>query len=228
MSISSKLINSVRIGALRAAHRIAASGPEASPDFQAGEDQLLQTFIQRCATLAEPRVLELGTKRSIAGRSTLHTDWVPNAAVYLGTDIEAGEDVDIVADVHRLSAVTGAEQFDVLISCSSFEHFKYPHVAAHEVMKVLKTGGLLFIQTHQAYPLHAYPFDYFRFSREALAGLFGASMGFKVIETDYEYPASIFTLENPHLTAEPAFLNVRLFGEKLSRTPDEYIYEWDV
>ncbi len=53
-----------------------------------------------------------------------------------------GIDVDIVADVHKLSQTTGEEQFDIVISCSSFEHFKYPHLAAHEIMKALKTGGL--------------------------------------------------------------------------------------
>ncbi len=158
----------------------------------------------------------------------MHKEWVPNAAEFLGTDLESGADVDIVADVHRLSSEVGQEQFDIVISCSSFEHFKYPHLAAHEVMKVLKVGGLLFIQTHQSYPIHAHPYDYFRFSREALAGLFGEQMGFKVVATDYEFPVVVYASENPPLSQQPAFLNVRLFGEKLSRTPEDFVYEWDV
>ncbi|UCG25319.1 MAG: class I SAM-dependent methyltransferase [Chloroflexota bacterium] len=187
----------------------------------------LEIFMERCGALSEPRVLELGAKRSIAERSTLHHHYVPNAGQYFGTDIEAGADVDIVADLHELTAVVEEETFDVVISCSTFEHLKYPHLAAHEVMKVLKVGGLLFIETHQTFPLHAFPYDYFRFSREALAGLFGNNMGFKVVATEYMFPAMVCSPETPDAFQYPAFLNVRLFGEKLSGTPPEYAYEYD-
>jgi len=193
---------------------------------------VLNQFYQRCRTMEKPRVLELGTGRSVPDRSTRHEEWVKHAGEYLGTDIEAGEDVDIVVDVHRLTQVTGAEQFDVIISCSTFEHFKYPHLAAHEVMKALRVGGVLFIQTHQSFGLHAHPFDYFRFSKEALAGLFGTQMGFHTIATGYEFPARVFSGKNylgsrPTTERNRAYLNVCLFGEKVSSTPDEYIYEYD-
>jgi SAM-dependent methyltransferase len=174
-----------------------------------------------------PRILELGAKRSIADRSTVHKDWVPHSAEFLGSDIEPAEDVDVLADVHRLSEFVGAESFDAIISCSSFEHFKYPHLAAHEIMKTLKVGGALFIQTHQSYPLHSSPFDYFRFSREAMAGLFGTKMGFNVIGTDYEFPVRLRAKEAPDIAFMPAYINVRLFGEKTAPTPAQYIYEFD-
>jgi SAM-dependent methyltransferase len=186
---------------------------------------LLGLFLKRCAQLASPTVLELGTKRSIPERSTMHVEWVPHAREYVGSDISAGPDVGIVADVHELSRVTGRERFDVVISCSSFEHFKYPHRAAHEIMKVLKPGGLLFVQTHQSFPLHAYPYDYFRFSREALAGLFGTRMGFNVVGTAYEYPARIYSRQDSGTRSQPAYLNVVLFGEKVAATPEEYLFE---
>lgn len=177
--------------------------------------------------LENPRVLELGTKRLNKHLSTRRDAWIPHASEYLGVDIEMGEDVDLVADVHCLSKFVGTESFNVIISCSSFEHFKYPHLAAHEVMKTLKIGGLLFIQTHQSYPLHAAPFDYFRFSKEALSGLFGNKMGFHVIAVDYEFPVRLKSRETAQVSYLPAYLNSRLFGEKISQTPDEYIYEFD-
>lgn len=191
------------------------------------EPDLLQEFIACCRAIDKPHILELGTKRSIAFRSTKHEAWIPNAGEFVGSDIEAGIDVDIVADVHRLSEIVGPSRFDVVISCSTFEHFKYPHLAAHQILKTLKIGGLLFVQTHQTFPLHAYPFDYFRFSQEALAGLFGTNMGFRVIATDYEFPARIFSTKESGTKWLMAFLNVRLWGEKTGNTPDEYIYELD-
>jgi len=203
--------------------KLATSGidPEARPDGNA----LMDEFLARCRLLDKPRVLELGTKRSIPTRSTKHDALIQHAGQYLGTDIEAGIDVDIVADIHCLTNVTGIEQFDVIISCSTFEHLKYPHLAAHEIMKALKIGGLLFIQTHQSFPLHAYPFDYFRFSREALAGLFGTKMGFHVIATDYEFPVRLYSSRESNLFRYDAYLNVRLLGEKTGTTPDNFVFE---
>lgn len=57
-------------------------------------------FLPRARTLDSPRVLELGTKRSIESRSTRHEFLLPNAGEWIGTDVEAGVDVDVVADAH--------------------------------------------------------------------------------------------------------------------------------
>jgi hypothetical protein len=186
---------------------------------------LEQRFRNRCAELPAPSVLELGTLQSKPGRSTMHRDWVPHAAEFLGTDIEAGPDVDVVADLHRLTEVTGSERFDVILSASTFEHLKYPTLVAHELMKALKVGGLLYIQTHQSFPLHGYPNDYFRFSTDALASLFGTQMGFEVVATNYDFPARIYSARDPVSDREAAFLNTTLWGEKRAPTPDEYRYE---
>lgn len=188
---------------------------------------LERRFRDRCTEIDAPSVLELGTKQSISGRSTMHRDVVPHAREFLGTDVDEGADVDIIADVHRLSEELGRERFDIILSFSTFEHLKYPQLAAHEVMKSLKVGGVLFVQTHQCFPLHSYPHDYFRFSREALAGLFGTTMGFDVIGTDYDFRAYIYARRVPDLEREahPAHLNTMLWGEKREPTPAEYRYE---
>jgi hypothetical protein len=191
---------------------------EASSDLE-------HRFIARCAELSSPSVLELGTLQSVPGRSTLHRDWVPHAGEFLGTDIEGGADVDIVADLHRLTDVVGSERFDVIISASTFEHLKYPTLAAHELMKALKVGGLLFIQTHQSFPLHGYPNDYFRFSQDALASLFGTTMGFEVVATNYDFPVRLYSRRVAATQHMPAFLNTTLWGEKRAPTPDDYRYE---
>lgn len=182
-------------------------------------------FIARCRELPSPSVLELGTLQSQPGRSTMHRDWVPHASEFLGTDIQAGPDVDIVADLHQLTDVVGVERFDVILSCSTFEHLKYPTLAAHELMKALKVGGLLYVQTHQTFPLHGYPHDYFRFSRDALASLFGTQMGFEVVATNHDFPARVYARRDRSSHRHAAFLNTTLWGEKRAPTPAEYVYE---
>jgi hypothetical protein len=142
--------------------------------------RLTELFAEHVSELQAPSVLELGTRQSQANQSTMHRNWVPHAGEFLGTDIEQGSDVDIVADVHRLSAIVGIERFDVILSFSTFEHLKYPQLAAHEVMQALRVGGLLLVVTHQTFPLHSYPSDYFRFSTDALETLFPRQMGFEI------------------------------------------------
>lgn len=175
--------------------------------------------------IESPRVLELGTFRSIANRSTMHKNFVPHAKIYHGSDIQAGTDVDIVADVHRLSSFVGEMSYDVIISCSSFEHFKYPHIAALEISKTLKPGGAVFVQTHFCFPLHAYPYDYFRFSTEALSGCFGSMNGIAIVKNDYGFPCHIVSKEVGSHYGQ--WLNVNCFGIKTGTTPHSYVYEFD-
>lgn len=194
--------------------------------WSAGADALA-LFIAHGQSMRSPRVLELGTKRSNPETSTMHRIWVPHAAEWLGSDIAPGLDVDIVADAHRLSSVIGVERFDAVVSASTFEHFKYPHLAAHEIMKVLKVGGGLFVQTHQSFPLHGFPHDYYRFSLEALASLFPRAMGFEVVATRYEFPATVVAPMLPSTADGPAWLNTCLFARKVAPTPESFDYDLD-
>jgi hypothetical protein len=197
-----------------------------SPD-QWGGHHTFEDFVAKAHLMDQPRILELGTRRSLPEVSTRHSRFFPNAGEYLGTDIEAGVDVDFTADVHRLTKVTGEEQFDIILTEAGFEHFKYPHLAAHEIMKALKVGGLVFVQTHQTFPIHAVPHDYFRFSTDALRSLFGAGMGMKVHSANYASPASIYSRVDPQGRKAPAFLHVHIFAEKVASTPAEFVYEYD-
>lgn len=188
----------------------------------------LEQFFAATQAMTAPRVLELGTLRTGPESPNHRHDWVPNAGEYLGSDIRSGPGVDIVADAHRLSDVTGSEAFDVILACATLEHIKYPHKAAHEMMKALKIGGVLFVQTNQTFPIHFFPYDYFRFSKEALSGLFGTKMGFSVLATDYQFPVKILSTRDAYLQHLEAYMNVCLFGRKLSPTPQSFIYEYDV
>lgn len=81
------------------------------------------------------------------------------------------------------------------------------------------------MQTHQCFPLHAYPSDYFRFSRNALASLFGTDMGMAIVATEYDYPAQIYSRRLSDSHRHLAFLNTLLWAEKRVPTPADYRYE---
>jgi len=134
--------------------------------------------IQRiCRNLPEgARVLELGTKRSIPDRATHHGAWLPEGVVHVKSDFDDGADVDVLADCHRLEDVFEPAEFDVVLASSVWEHLERPWQAADQLAYVTKPGGAVWVATHQTFPLHGYPSDFFRFSDVALASLFTADL----------------------------------------------------
>ncbi|MEB3198925.1 MAG: methyltransferase domain-containing protein [Synechococcaceae cyanobacterium] len=184
---------------------------------------LVAQFIEHMARLERPSILELGTCQSVPGRSTMHRDWVPHAGEFLGSDFQEGGDVDILADVHKLSQATGRDRFDGIISCSTFEHIQYPWVACVEIARALRPGGLVFIQTHQSFPIHAYPHDYWRFTTEALETLFCPRAGFELIASAPEFPARILSRrETRALLRAPTYLNVSLLARRVGEPQDAF------
>ena len=119
------------------------------------------------------RMLEAGTLQALPGRSTHQRGRCPWLADsdYVRLDATAGADVDLVGDLHALPADwTG--RFDAFLAVAVWEHLERPWIAAREVARVLAPGGLFLVSTHQCFPIHGYPSDYFRFSREALRLIF--------------------------------------------------------
>lgn len=161
-----------------------------------------------------PRVLELGTMRSNPSFPTHHAEWLPDGATHVMSDAFAGIDVDIVADAHDLEPFDD-EEFDAVIAVSVWEHLERPWVAAEALHRVLKKGGLVYVATHQTFPIHGYPSDYFRFSVEAMNVLFGAPK-FAQFQGNYMFPCQI--IPPPEVTrwnpAAPSFLNVECFSKK--------------
>jgi SAM-dependent methyltransferase len=158
-------------------------------------------------SLPETRILELGTLRSDPNFPTHHREWNP-LANWVFSDIEEGVDVDIPADAHTLAPFADAA-FDAIVAVSVWEHLARPWLACHAAYRVLKPGGRMYVATHQSFPIHGYPDDYFRFSDHALALIF-EDAGFIVDSTDYSYPAQI--IPPPEVTrwnsAAPVYLNV--------------------
>lgn len=168
-----------------------------------------EAFHRTVDALDAPAVLELGTLRWERDRPTHHEAWVPHASRYVKADIAAGIDVDIVADAHELTSAFEVGEFDAVIAISVFEHLRRPWDAVNELAAILKPGGVALVMTHQTFPLHGYPHDYFRFSIEALEELF-APPKWATLAAAYAYPCRIVppaevTRWNP---AAESYLNV--------------------
>ncbi|ATQ68097.1 MULTISPECIES: class I SAM-dependent methyltransferase [Methylosinus] len=149
------------------------------------------TFDRLAGERRPARVLEAGTLQSNPGHAT-HSHrrfpWVAQRD-YVKLDIVAGLDVDVVGDLHALPAHWSGT-FDCVLANAVFEHLERPWIAAREIARVLAPGGLFLVSTHQSFPLHAYPSDFFRFSREALRLIF-EDAGLVVDAADYKHRCAI-------------------------------------
>ena len=73
---------------------------------------------------------------------------------------------------------------------------------------------LVFVQTHFAFPIHGYPSDYWRYTRDALGTIFGADAGLRIIGSAYQYPVALHAPELPPPDSIEAYLNTCVVAEK--------------
>jgi hypothetical protein len=168
-----------------------------------------------------PRVIEVGTRRSNPDHPTHHQAWAGADAEYLMVDAVPGDDVDLVADAHSLhgalvrsgAVVHWQDAFQAIICVSTLEHLARPWAALEDWALCLRPGGMVYLQTHQTFPEHGYPDDFWRFTRGALELLL-MDAGFTRVRSCYEHPCTI----TPHRSViewnpgAPAWLTVCAIG----------------
>lgn len=131
------------------------------------------------------KILEIGS-REVTGRSDARERF--SIAEYVGFDYYPGPNVDVVGDAHKLSQYFGDEKFDIIYSSAVFEHLAMPWLAVTEIAKLLKIGGIVFIETHFSFSSHERPWHFFQFSDMALRVLFSPALGFECIEAGASNP----------------------------------------
>jgi len=176
-------------------------------------------FIAFLHTLKSGAVLEIGSR---ARSGIIYRDLVPANLRYVGMDILPGPNVDVVGDAHELESLFGSDRFVAAFSRSVFEHLAMPWKVAIELNRVLVPGGIVFTSTHQTWPLHEEPWDFWRFSAHSWSTLFNSSTGFEVVEAVCGEPARIHAVcPNPAtrtLQNLPAFLGSASIVRKTSET----------
>lgn len=108
-------------------------------------------------------------------------------ANYTGFDLYEGPNVDVAGDAHCLSKYF-SKKFDLIFTSAVFEHLAMPWIAANEIIKLLKPGGYVFVETHYSYASHERPWHFFQFSEQALKLLFPRAHGIECIEAGVSNP----------------------------------------
>lgn len=101
---------------------------------------------------------------------------------YLGVDIGADSNVDIIADAHDLRSLFAENSVESVYSSAVIEHLVSPIDFVLEANKVLVIDGYFLACAPCIWPLHAEPWDFWRFTQHGWQGLLNESTGFEIIE----------------------------------------------
>jgi len=114
------------------------------------------------------RILDLGSQDVNGSYRSLFSESNWN---YVGLDMSAGKNVDIVLRTPYVWNEVASESADVLISGQAFEHIQYFWITMLEVARVLKPGGICCILAPSSGPEHRYPLDCWRFYPDGMVSL---------------------------------------------------------
>ena len=113
----------------------------------------------RAAAPGPPLLLVVGGRTLGPGLAPLAAD--PTMRL-VETDIADGPRTAIVCDAHALPFADAS--FDAVIAQAVLEHVADPARCVSECRRVLKPGGLIYVETPFLVPEHGAPFDYTRFT----------------------------------------------------------------
>jgi SAM-dependent methyltransferase len=196
--------------------------------------QQWQEYLYKIGNKQGMRILEIGS-REVTGKSVARQKF--SNATYIGFDYYPGNNVDIVGDAHKLSSYFDVDNickidggvFDIIYSSACFEHFAMPWKVAIEIAKLLKIGGIVFVETHFSYSSHERPWHFFQFSDMALRVLFSPALGFECIEAGMSNPmiGRFSSLADGYLKNRPInglYCHSEYLGRKIKNIEE---FDWD-
>lgn len=129
------------------------------------------------------KVLEVGSRMHTPDAWWLNNRRLLPSSDWTGLDMQEGENVDIVADIHSLPDSMHSQYTGILCS-EVLEHVARPWVALPQMYACLQPGGWIVITTLLTFHIHGYPDDYYRYTESGLKLLLGDA-GFVDISTEY-------------------------------------------
>jgi len=88
---------------------------------------------------------------------------------YVGCDMREGPGVDRVLNLHNIDLPS--ETAGTVLLLDTLEHVEFVRRAVEEAYRILKPNGMLVVSSVMKFPIHAYPYDYWRFTPEAFKSL---------------------------------------------------------
>ncbi|MCW2865827.1 MAG: Methyltransferase type 11 [Marmoricola sp.] len=132
-------------------------------------------------------VLDFGSFVNSGQTATHRVLLADHDVTYTGTDIQAGDNVDVVmTEPYRIPLPTASQ--DVVISGQVFEHIPFPQASILEIARVLRPGGKALI-TVPSRGHHHSTYDCFRYYPDGMRAL-AAWAQLDLLEVSTDWPAT--------------------------------------
>lgn len=116
--------------------------------------------------ITEP-VIEIGSRPAAGQEEIANLRQLFPGKEFIGCDVQDGVGVDRIEDVHRLTFADAS--VGTVVCLDTLEHVADPLRAVREMHRVLKPGGVCAISSVMFFPIHAHPWDFWRFTPEGFA-----------------------------------------------------------
>jgi len=130
----------------------------------------MEWFIRTYVHTQPIRVLDIGSWK-IEGHSCYKDLFKDIKTDYVGLDMSAGCNVDLVVKNPYKWDMLENDSFDVVISGQAFEHIEFPWLTMQEISRVLKPNGLCCIIAPNGNCRHRVPTDCWRFYEDGMLAL---------------------------------------------------------
>jgi SAM-dependent methyltransferase len=164
-------------------------------------------FVTRTLTrneVAGKRVIEVGS-RNVNGSARRFIESM-HPAEYVGVDIEAAPEVDVICDIEKLCEKFDAESFDLVVTTEVLEHVRDWRLAVSNLKRMCRPGGVVIVTTRSyGFAYHGYPFDYWRYELSDMRSLFD-DCAVEALETDTR-DAGVFMKARKPLTFQERHLD---------------------
>lgn len=188
-------------------------------------NELVTDFLARISRQPNGELLEIGSR---ARSSVVRRDMTPPRWHYTGLDVAPGINVDVVGDAHELASLFPELRFNAVMAFSVLEHLLMPWKMVVELNRVLTIGALGLFTTHQCWPLHDEPWDFWRFSDQSWHALLNRATGFEILSAKMGEPAFIVAQRCHPVTNFGLGQSGYLSSSVLFRKTEETLLTWPV
>lgn len=133
--------------------------------------ELIKQFVKICAEtlpISEP-IYEFGSLQVPGQEGFADLRPLFPGKKYVGCDMREGPGVDKILNLHSIDIPSNS--VGTVLILDTLEHVEFPHKALEEAYRILQPNGIVITSSVMNFPIHDYPYDYWRFTPQAFKSL---------------------------------------------------------